>query len=101
MCVWSSFYKLIDYICFKINVEMERFFDPDIPNFEEAVEIMDHYEWTLTDNSHHGNIIFKWSQITIDKNNSNTVSYFLANIEYVVFMMLLRFQYNTLYPENI
>ena len=52
---------------------MARFYDPDIPNFEEAVEIMDHYEWTISDNSHHGRIVFKWSHVTIQSTGSTQV----------------------------
>ena len=42
---------------------MERFYDPDIEDGDEALSVVDHYEWTLTDDSFAGSIMQQWQRI--------------------------------------
>ncbi|KAK3581570.1 hypothetical protein CHS0354_031918 [Potamilus streckersoni] len=47
----------------QITVILEKFYDPDIQNAQEARAAMDHYEWALTDNSHAAKILSVWERI--------------------------------------
>ncbi|KAK3581576.1 hypothetical protein CHS0354_031922 [Potamilus streckersoni] len=47
----------------QITVILEKFYDPDIQNAQEARAAMDHYEWALTDNSHAAKILSVWKRI--------------------------------------
>ncbi|XP_048243311.1 uncharacterized protein LOC124141844 isoform X1 [Haliotis rufescens] len=47
----------------QIQVMMSRFRDPDIPVLSEAYDVMDRYEWGLTDNSHNNNMFINWQEV--------------------------------------
>ncbi|XP_071088930.1 uncharacterized protein [Haliotis cracherodii] len=47
----------------QIQVTMSRFRDPDIPVVSEAYDVMDRYEWGLTDNSHNSNMFINWQEV--------------------------------------
>lgn len=50
-----------------MTVEFDRFFDDDIEDTGDKYLIMDHYEWAITDNSLHGNILTKWTPVSDDR----------------------------------
>ncbi|KAL3843250.1 hypothetical protein ACJMK2_021192 [Sinanodonta woodiana] len=47
----------------KIYTILEKLYDPDIAGKEEAVKVMDHYEWAFTENSLDGSTITVWERI--------------------------------------
>jgi hypothetical protein len=47
---------------FQIIVNIGHFKDPDIESLEEAVAVMDHYEWAIADNSVDTKLLTKWKR---------------------------------------
>lgn len=50
---------------------MSRFRDSDIPVASEAYDVIDKYEWGLTDNSHSSKMLINWQ--TVDAERINTI----------------------------
>ncbi|XP_033751510.1 LOW QUALITY PROTEIN: uncharacterized protein LOC117335547 [Pecten maximus] len=48
----------------KLIVQMDRFYDPDIPDPTAKFEAIEKYEWAITDNSVRGKIFTKWTDLT-------------------------------------
>ncbi|XP_067663316.1 uncharacterized protein [Haliotis asinina] len=55
-----------------IRVKMSRFRDPDIKQLQEAYDVMDRYEWGLTDDSHNDKMLIDWQ--TVDANSIESVA---------------------------
>ncbi|XP_071084119.1 uncharacterized protein [Haliotis cracherodii] len=55
----------------QIQVTMSRFRDSDIPVVSEAYDVIDKYEWGLTDNSHSSKMLINWQ--TVDAERINTI----------------------------
>ncbi|XP_046543946.1 uncharacterized protein LOC124254113 [Haliotis rubra] len=47
----------------QIQVTMTRFRDPDIPVESESFDVMDKYEWGLTDDSHSSKLFHNWQKV--------------------------------------
>lgn len=43
---------------------MERFFDPDVSDFNVKYGVVDTYEWAITDQSEIGRTHTKWLELT-------------------------------------
>ncbi|XP_046562881.1 uncharacterized protein LOC124271764 [Haliotis rubra] len=50
----------------QIQVKMARFRDPDIKVLQEAYDVMDRYEWGLTDDSHKDKMLIDWQTVDAD-----------------------------------
>ncbi|XP_061181031.1 uncharacterized protein LOC133189645 [Saccostrea echinata] len=48
----------------KIIVNMDRFYDPDVQDQVDKYDVIDKYEWAITDNSHVGRTHTVWSEVT-------------------------------------
>lgn len=65
---------------------MDAFYDPDIEDIGEAIEAIDHYEWAITDDSEHGQLITKWTYVQtplqIPLTNKVRMSWYVPYIQY-------------------
>ncbi|XP_046561789.1 uncharacterized protein LOC124270793 [Haliotis rubra] len=50
----------------QIQVKMARFRDPDIKVLQEAYDVMDRYQWGLTDDSHNDKMLIDWQTVDAD-----------------------------------
>ncbi|KAJ8299760.1 hypothetical protein KUTeg_023820 [Tegillarca granosa] len=48
-----------------ISVQLDAFYDPDIIDEKEKFDVVDTYEWALTDDSHSGRIHTKWQHLDL------------------------------------
>ncbi|XP_041351012.1 uncharacterized protein LOC121369995 [Gigantopelta aegis] len=48
----------------QIDVELSKFYDPDIIDNDEAMSAISRYEWALTDNRHDSRLLEKWTHVT-------------------------------------
>lgn len=42
---------------------LDRFYDPDVADTTLKFDVVDEYEWTITDNSHDGHIHKSWESV--------------------------------------
>jgi hypothetical protein len=47
----------------QLEVEMDRFFDPDVPDHNIKYSVVDKYEWAITDQSKIGRTHTKWKEL--------------------------------------
>ncbi|XP_067663255.1 uncharacterized protein [Haliotis asinina] len=50
----------------QIQVKMSRFHDPDIKQLQEAYDVIDRYEWGLTDDTHDDKMLIDWQTVDAD-----------------------------------
>ena len=48
----------------KISIEFDRFYDPDIVSPTDKYNVVDKYEYTIADNSTNGKVHTQWDTIT-------------------------------------
>ena len=47
----------------KLDVTLDKFFDPDIEDIREARESIDHYEWAISGGRNESGLVNKWTRI--------------------------------------
>ncbi|XP_046562884.1 uncharacterized protein LOC124271767 [Haliotis rubra] len=62
----TTYRAAVKFCVVNIQVKMARFRDPDIKVLQEAYDVMDRYEWGLTDDSHNDKMLIGWQTVDAD-----------------------------------